>query len=95
MRRLAFRGALVDTAITAAMGVSAAVPATSDQFVQRGSPLIESTKEPSFGEHIGLSADGTTMLVGSASDMSNITEAWVFVRLGLVVGPAGSGAAAP
>jgi hypothetical protein len=58
-----------------------AAPASADQFVQRGSPIFDGTRDFSFGERIALSADGSTMLVGSG-DASPRDAAWVFVRSG-------------
>src|SRR3954463_14960401 len=71
--------ALITAPLVAAMLLAA--PASADQFVQQGSPIFDSAREPMFGEHVALSADGTTMLVGSGTD-GPLDVAWVFVRSG-------------
>lgn len=76
---LAILGGEADTGFTGAAWVFAR---SGTVWSQLGSKLVGAgaTAVPSFGSSVGLSADGTTAIVGGLTDNSAEGAAWIFVQ---------------
>jgi alpha-tubulin suppressor-like RCC1 family protein len=54
------------------------------QLAQKLTPNDAVSAQPSFGEAVAISGDGTTAVIGARFDNGNVGNAWVFTRSGTV-----------